>query len=135
MGPGVWEQAEAQKGGRTFSPTTWQPGRGLHWALLRSGAGNVFTSIQGAWVAIPVCAADTLCLPVVGVYLILSLSPPPLCSLHPTPLPCWLPAHRQTAPYGLGNPPRRRRRSLPKRCECSSGGDPACATFCHRRPW
>ncbi|XP_072627764.1 endothelin-2 isoform X2 [Canis lupus baileyi] len=43
--------------------------------------------------------------------------------------------HSRTAPYGLGNPPRRRRRSLPKRCECSSGGDPACATFCHRRPW
>uniref|UniRef100_A0A8C0JRA6 Endothelin-2 n=1 Tax=Canis lupus dingo TaxID=286419 RepID=A0A8C0JRA6_CANLU len=47
----------------------------------------------------------------------------------------WVNTPGQTAPYGLGNPPRRRRRSLPKRCECSSGGDPACATFCHRRPW
>ncbi|XP_049628493.1 endothelin-2-like [Suncus etruscus] len=40
----------------------------------------------------------------------------------------------QTAPYGLGNPPRRRRRSLPRRCECSRARDSACATFCHRRP-
>ncbi|XP_035958821.1 endothelin-2 [Halichoerus grypus] len=47
----------------------------------------------------------------------------------------WVNTPGQTAPYGLGNPPRRRRRSLPKRCECSSGGDPACATFCHQRPW
>ncbi|XP_019284719.1 endothelin-2 [Panthera pardus] len=46
----------------------------------------------------------------------------------------WVNTPGQTAPYGLGNPPRRRRRSLPKRCECSSGRDPACATFCHRRP-
>lgn len=62
-------------------------------------------------------------------------SPPPAHSNPMYTLPCWLPAHRQTAPYGLGNPPRRRRRSLPKRCECSSAGDSACATFCHRRPW
>uniref|UniRef100_A0A452VJ99 Endothelin-2 n=1 Tax=Ursus maritimus TaxID=29073 RepID=A0A452VJ99_URSMA len=47
----------------------------------------------------------------------------------------WVNTPGQTAPYGLGNPPRRRRRSLPKRCECSSGGDPTCATFCHRRSW
>ncbi|XP_032270693.1 endothelin-2 [Phoca vitulina] len=47
----------------------------------------------------------------------------------------WVNTPGQTAPYGLGNPPRRRRRSLPKRCECSSGGDPTCATFCHQRPW
>ncbi|XP_034506229.1 endothelin-2 isoform X2 [Ailuropoda melanoleuca] len=47
----------------------------------------------------------------------------------------WVNTPGQTAPYGLGNPPRRRRRSLPKRCECSSGGDPACATFCHQRSW
>ncbi|XP_004591578.1 endothelin-2 [Ochotona princeps] len=47
----------------------------------------------------------------------------------------WVNTPGQTAPYGLGNPPRRRRRSLPKRCECSSVGDPVCATFCHRRPW
>ncbi|XP_004462291.1 endothelin-2 [Dasypus novemcinctus] len=47
----------------------------------------------------------------------------------------WVNTPGQTAPYGLGNPPRRRRRSLPRRCECSRAGDPACATFCHRRPW
>uniref|UniRef100_A0A9R8NMR2 Endothelin-2 n=1 Tax=Equus caballus TaxID=9796 RepID=A0A9R8NMR2_HORSE len=47
----------------------------------------------------------------------------------------WVNTPGQTAPYGLGNPPRRRRRSLPRRCECSSARDPACATFCHRRPW
>ncbi|XP_036888434.1 endothelin-2 isoform X2 [Sturnira hondurensis] len=47
----------------------------------------------------------------------------------------WVNTPGQTAPYGLGNPPRRRRRSLPGRCECSSARDPACATFCHRRPW
>ncbi|XP_005410644.1 PREDICTED: endothelin-2 [Chinchilla lanigera] len=46
----------------------------------------------------------------------------------------WVNTPGQTAPYGLGNPPRRRRRSLPKRCECSSSRDPVCATFCHRRP-
>ncbi|XP_058407939.1 endothelin-2 isoform X1 [Diceros bicornis minor] len=47
----------------------------------------------------------------------------------------WVNTPGQTAPYGLGNPPRRRRRSLPRRCECSSARDPTCATFCHRRPW
>ncbi|XP_017397275.2 endothelin-2 [Cebus imitator] len=47
----------------------------------------------------------------------------------------WVNTPEQTAPYGLGNPPRRRRRSLPRRCQCSSARDPACATFCHRRPW
>ncbi|EHA99304.1 Endothelin-2 [Heterocephalus glaber] len=47
----------------------------------------------------------------------------------------WVNTPGQTAPYGLGNPPRRRRRSLPKRCECSSSRDPVCSTFCHRRPW
>ncbi|XP_007950908.2 LOW QUALITY PROTEIN: endothelin-2 [Orycteropus afer afer] len=46
----------------------------------------------------------------------------------------WVNTPGQTAPYGLGNPPRRRRRSLPRRCECTSARDPACATFCHRRP-
>ncbi|NP_001075481.1 endothelin-2 precursor [Oryctolagus cuniculus] len=45
----------------------------------------------------------------------------------------WVNTPGQTAPYGLGNPPRRRRRSLPGRCECSSARDPACATFCHQR--
>ncbi|ELV12374.1 endothelin-2 [Tupaia chinensis] len=47
----------------------------------------------------------------------------------------WVNTPGQTAPYGLGNPPRRRRRSLPRRCECSSARDRACATFCHQRPW
>ncbi|XP_012289927.1 endothelin-2 isoform X2 [Aotus nancymaae] len=47
----------------------------------------------------------------------------------------WVNTPEQTAPYGLGNPPRRRRRSLPRRCQCSSARDPACATFCHRRAW
>ncbi|XP_006904051.1 endothelin-2 [Pteropus alecto] len=47
----------------------------------------------------------------------------------------WVNTPGQTAPYGLGNPPRRQRRSLPGRCECSSSRDPACATFCHQRPW
>ncbi|XP_049631037.1 endothelin-2 isoform X1 [Suncus etruscus] len=46
----------------------------------------------------------------------------------------WVNTPGQTAPYGLGNPPRRRRRSLPRRCECSRARDSACATFCHRRP-
>ncbi|XP_026266200.2 endothelin-2 isoform X2 [Urocitellus parryii] len=47
----------------------------------------------------------------------------------------WVNTPGQTAPYGLGNPPRRRRRSLPRRCECSSTKDSACATFCHQTPW
>ncbi|XP_076719367.1 endothelin-2 isoform X2 [Callospermophilus lateralis] len=47
----------------------------------------------------------------------------------------WVNTPGQTAPYGLGNPPRRRRRSLPRRCECSSTQDSACATFCHQTPW
>ncbi|XP_011857106.1 PREDICTED: endothelin-2 isoform X2 [Mandrillus leucophaeus] len=47
----------------------------------------------------------------------------------------WVNTPEQTAPYGLGNPPRRRRRSLPRRCQCSSTRDPSCATFCLRRPW
>ncbi|XP_055111390.1 endothelin-2 isoform X1 [Symphalangus syndactylus] len=47
----------------------------------------------------------------------------------------WVNTPEQTAPYGLGNPPRRQRRSLPRRCQCSSARDPACATFCLRRPW
>ncbi|KAL1776702.1 endothelin-2 [Sigmodon hispidus] len=47
----------------------------------------------------------------------------------------WVNTAGQTAPYGLGNPPRRRRRSLPRRCECSTAGDSACTSFCHQRPW
>ncbi|XP_003799013.1 endothelin-2 isoform X1 [Otolemur garnettii] len=46
----------------------------------------------------------------------------------------WVNTPGQTAPYGLGNPPRRRRRSLPRRCECSSTRDPTCTTFCHQTP-
>ncbi|NXX95297.1 EDN2 protein, partial [Centropus bengalensis] len=38
-----------------------------------------------------------------------------------------------TAPYGLGSPPRRRRRSL-SRCECSHSRDSICATFCQAKP-
>ncbi|NXC67538.1 EDN2 protein, partial [Anhinga anhinga] len=38
-----------------------------------------------------------------------------------------------TAPYGLGSPPRRRKRSL-SRCECSHSRDDICATFCQAKP-
>uniref|UniRef100_A0A8D2PBE3 Uncharacterized protein n=1 Tax=Zosterops lateralis melanops TaxID=1220523 RepID=A0A8D2PBE3_ZOSLA len=34
-----------------------------------------------------------------------------------------------TAPYGLGSPPRRRKRSA-GRCQCSRSRDSTCATFC-----
>lgn len=78
-------------------------------------------------------ASDVFTNPVSLLSFSSSLSPPPTLRMYT--LPCWLPAHRQTAPYGLGNPPRRRRRSLPKRCECATVGDSACATFCHRRRW
>nr|XP_019592680.1 PREDICTED: endothelin-2 isoform X2 [Rhinolophus sinicus] len=47
----------------------------------------------------------------------------------------WVNTPGQTAPYGLGNPPKRQRRSLPGRCGCSSTKDPACTTFCSQRPW
>ncbi|XP_026719042.1 endothelin-2 [Athene cunicularia] len=40
---------------------------------------------------------------------------------------------RHTAPYGLGSPPRRRKRSL-SRCECSHSRDSICATFCQAKP-
>lgn len=118
--------------------------------LVKVRGWSPFAAMLVAWVAIALYSMDSLCLPMVMVYLVylilsLSLSPslspsPSLPLLHshslrPTSLPCWLPAHRQTAPYGLGNPPRRRRRSLPGRCECSSSRDLACATFCHQRPW
>uniref|UniRef100_A0A8C3HQ70 Endothelin 2 n=1 Tax=Chrysemys picta bellii TaxID=8478 RepID=A0A8C3HQ70_CHRPI len=41
----------------------------------------------------------------------------------------WVNTPGQTAPYGLGSPPRRRKRSL-NRCECSHSKDSICATFC-----
>ncbi|XP_014804652.1 PREDICTED: endothelin-2 [Calidris pugnax] len=43
----------------------------------------------------------------------------------------WVNTPGHTAPYGLGSPPRRRRRSL-GRCECSHSRDNICATFCHQ---
>ncbi|KFP69791.1 PREDICTED: endothelin-2-like, partial [Acanthisitta chloris] len=45
----------------------------------------------------------------------------------------WVNTPGHTAPYGLGNPPRRRRRSL-GRCECSRSRDTFCATFCQPKP-
>uniref|UniRef100_A0A8C8VEY2 Endothelin 2 n=1 Tax=Pelusios castaneus TaxID=367368 RepID=A0A8C8VEY2_9SAUR len=44
----------------------------------------------------------------------------------------WVNTPGQTAPYGLGSPPRRRKRSL-NRCECSHSKDSICATFCQER--
>uniref|UniRef100_A0A8B9NR81 Endothelin 2 n=1 Tax=Accipiter nisus TaxID=211598 RepID=A0A8B9NR81_9AVES len=41
----------------------------------------------------------------------------------------WVNTPGHTAPYGLGSPPRRRKRSL-SRCECSHSRDNICATFC-----
>uniref|UniRef100_A0A8D0GZ47 Endothelin 2 n=1 Tax=Sphenodon punctatus TaxID=8508 RepID=A0A8D0GZ47_SPHPU len=46
----------------------------------------------------------------------------------------WVNTPGHTAPYGLGNPPRRRKRSLP-RCECSHSKDSICTTFCQVKPW
>ncbi|XP_009562836.2 endothelin-2 [Cuculus canorus] len=45
----------------------------------------------------------------------------------------WVNTPGHTAPYGLGSPPRRRRRSL-SRCECSHSRDNICATFCQAKP-
>uniref|UniRef100_A0A8C0QPH6 Endothelin 2 n=1 Tax=Chelonoidis abingdonii TaxID=106734 RepID=A0A8C0QPH6_CHEAB len=45
----------------------------------------------------------------------------------------WVNTPGQTAPYGLGSPPRRRKRSL-NRCECSHSKDSICATFCQAKP-
>ncbi|XP_040444502.1 endothelin-2 [Falco naumanni] len=45
----------------------------------------------------------------------------------------WVNTPGHTAPYGLGSPPRRRKRSL-SRCECSHSRDSICATFCQVKP-
>ncbi|NWQ80748.1 EDN2 protein, partial [Columbina picui] len=45
----------------------------------------------------------------------------------------WVNTPGHTAPYGLGSPPRRRKRSL-GRCECSHSRDSICATFCQAKP-
>uniref|UniRef100_A0A8D2MUQ1 Endothelin-like toxin domain-containing protein n=1 Tax=Zonotrichia albicollis TaxID=44394 RepID=A0A8D2MUQ1_ZONAL len=45
----------------------------------------------------------------------------------------WVNTPGHTAPYGLGSPPRRRKRSA-GRCECAHSRDSICATFCHGRP-
>uniref|UniRef100_A0A803WDI3 Endothelin 2 n=1 Tax=Ficedula albicollis TaxID=59894 RepID=A0A803WDI3_FICAL len=45
----------------------------------------------------------------------------------------WVNTPGHTAPYGLGSPPRRRKRSA-GRCECSHSRDSICATFCQGRP-
>ncbi|NXG75161.1 EDN2 protein, partial [Baryphthengus martii] len=45
----------------------------------------------------------------------------------------WVNTPGHTAPYGLGSPPRRRKRSL-GRCECSHSRDNICATFCQAKP-
>ncbi|XP_029427503.1 endothelin-2 [Rhinatrema bivittatum] len=45
----------------------------------------------------------------------------------------WVNTPGQTIPYGLGNPPKRRKRSL-HRCECSSSRDGSCANFCQSKP-
>ncbi|XP_069479148.1 endothelin-2 [Ambystoma mexicanum] len=44
----------------------------------------------------------------------------------------WVNTPGQTSPYGLGNPSRRRKRSL-SRCECSNSNDGSCSTFCQPR--
>ncbi|KAM6296129.1 endothelin-2 [Aegotheles albertisi] len=45
----------------------------------------------------------------------------------------WVNTPGHTAPYGLGSPPRRRKRSL-SRCQCSHSRDNICATFCQPKP-
>ncbi|NXD87622.1 EDN2 protein, partial [Halcyon senegalensis] len=45
----------------------------------------------------------------------------------------WVNTPGHTAPYGLGSPPRRRKRSL-ARCQCSRSRDNICATFCQAKP-
>ncbi|XP_041437854.1 endothelin-2-like [Xenopus laevis] len=43
----------------------------------------------------------------------------------------WVNTGGQTLPYGLGNLPRRRKRTTP-RCQCEDKGDRVCETFCHQ---
>ncbi|NXC40720.1 EDN2 protein, partial [Penelope pileata] len=45
----------------------------------------------------------------------------------------WVNTPGHTAPYGLGSPPRRRKRAL-GRCECSHSRDSVCASFCQEKP-
>ncbi|NXR74404.1 EDN2 protein, partial [Pycnonotus jocosus] len=45
----------------------------------------------------------------------------------------WVNTPGHTAPYGLGSPPRRRKRSA-GRCQCWHSRDSTCATFCQGRP-
>ncbi|NWI15014.1 EDN2 protein, partial [Crypturellus soui] len=45
----------------------------------------------------------------------------------------WVNTPGHTAPYGLGSPPRRRKRSL-SRCQCSHSRDSICAAFCQPKP-
>ncbi|NXF86116.1 EDN2 protein, partial [Eubucco bourcierii] len=45
----------------------------------------------------------------------------------------WVNTPGHTAPYGLGSPPRRRKRAL-GRCECLRSRDSICATFCQAQP-
>ncbi|XP_030360743.1 endothelin-2 [Strigops habroptila] len=45
----------------------------------------------------------------------------------------WVNTPGHTAPYGLGSPPKRRKRSL-GRCECSHSRDSICAAFCQAKP-
>ncbi|NXG66084.1 EDN2 protein, partial [Hemiprocne comata] len=45
----------------------------------------------------------------------------------------WVNTPGHTAPYGLGSPPRRRKRSL-SRCQCALWRDSVCASFCQAKP-
>ncbi|KAM8987465.1 endothelin-2 [Ara ararauna] len=45
----------------------------------------------------------------------------------------WVNTPGHTAPYGLGSPPERRKRSL-SRCECLHSRDSICAAFCQAKP-
>ncbi|KAM6427513.1 endothelin-2 [Liasis olivaceus] len=45
----------------------------------------------------------------------------------------WINTPSHSAPYGLGSPHVRQKRSL-RRCECLHFKDSICATFCHGKP-
>uniref|UniRef100_A0A8C5P7G3 Endothelin 2 n=1 Tax=Leptobrachium leishanense TaxID=445787 RepID=A0A8C5P7G3_9ANUR len=45
----------------------------------------------------------------------------------------WVNTGGQTLPYGLGSPPRRRKRTL-SRCQCKDMADRKCAIFCNLEP-